>query len=502
MFGMMVKVCSTVACLFSATALSQTSSSPEASDRPALPNIVILLADDLGYGELSCQGNRQIPTPHIDSLAVNGVRFTSGYVTASYCSASRAGLMTGMYQARFGYDDNPTGARNELPDAGLPVAQTTLADRLTNAGYATALVGKWHLGGAARFHPLRRGFDEFFGFTHEGHYFVPPPYDGVTTMLRRKVLPNGAADRWTSVDGTLILGSHMGQNEPDYDANNPIVRQSQPVHESAYLTDAFTREAVGFIDRNKERPFFLYVAYNAVHSPMQGADRYLKRFAGIEDIQRRIFAAMLANLDDSVGAVLAKLENEKLLSKTLVFFLSDNGGPTLELTSSNRPLRGGKGQLYEGGIRVPFLAQWPGQIPAGVVSNAPVISLDIHATSLVAAQVKQLPSDSDGMDLLPLLQGRGGGTAANETSNPATPAHAYSEREMYWRMNQKRAFRSGDWKIVRHSTSKAESWELYNLAHDLSETDNLAEAMPEKLRTMIDRWNIWDAQMLRPVIWK
>jgi len=492
MIGTAVRVCSVVAYLSFALVFAGGTSFADDIQRPAPPNIVILLADDLGYGELGCQGNRQIPTPHIDSIAANGVRFTAGYVTASYCSASRAGLMTGQYQARFGYDDNPTGARNELPDAGLPVSQKTLGDRLTDAGYATALVGKWHLGGTARFHPLRRGFDEFFGFTHEGHYFVPPPYDGVTTMLRRRVLPNGAANRWTSADGKLILGSHMGHNEPDYDANNPIVRQSQPVDESDYLTDAFTREAVEFIDRNKDRPFFLYVAYNAVHSPLQGADRYMEKFVAIDDIQRRIFAAMLANLDDSVGEVLAKLKDEKLLSRTLVFFLSDNGGPTRELTSSNLPLRGGKGQLYEGGIRVPFLAQWPGQIPAGTTRNEPVISLDIHATSLAAAGIKPSTEKFDGLNLLPMLRGRN-----HEVSAPGN-----AQREMYWRMNQKRALRSGDWKVVRNSASKAGPWELYNLSHDLSESDNLAETMPDKLREMIDRWQAWDAQMMPPVRWK
>ena len=167
------------------------------------PNIVVLLADDLGYGELGCQGNAQIPTPHIDSIARGGVRFTSGYVTASYCSASRAGLLTGRYQSRFGYDDNPTGARNELPDAGLPTSETTFATLLQNHGYATALVGKWHLGGTARFHPLRRGFDEFFGFTHEGHYFVRPPYAGrhhhaAAQNRCRRVRPDNAGPRPTA----------------------------------------------------------------------------------------------------------------------------------------------------------------------------------------------------------------------------------------------------------------------------------------------------------------
>jgi len=191
------------------------------------PNIVLLFADDLGYGELGCQGNPQIPTPHIDSIANAGIRFTDGYVTAAYCSASRAGLMTGRYQTRFGYEFNPIGHHNEDPQAGLPASQVTLAQHLHDAGYTTALIGKWHLGGHASFHPFRRGFDEFFGFMHEGHYFVPPPYRNMTTMLRRKTLPNGSKgstgnDRWISADGRLIYSTHMGRNEPAYDANNPI----------------------------------------------------------------------------------------------------------------------------------------------------------------------------------------------------------------------------------------------------------------------------------------
>ena len=192
---------------------------------------------------------------------------TQGYVTAAYCSASRAGLLTGRYQTRFGYEFNPIGAQNEDPAAGLPTSERTLADVLVNAGYVTGLIGKWHLGGTAKYHPIRRGFDEFFGFMHEGHYFVPPPYRQATTWLRRKVLPGGGMGRWTSTDGRSIFSTHMGYTEPDYDADNPIYRAGQPVDEQNYLTDAFTREAVDFIDRNADRPFFLYLAYNAVHSP-------------------------------------------------------------------------------------------------------------------------------------------------------------------------------------------------------------------------------------------
>lgn len=449
------------------------------------PNIVILLADDLGYGELGCQGNRQIPTPHIDSLAANGIRFTAGYVTAAYCSASRAGLMTGRYQSRFGYDDNPVGHRNELPDAGLPPKEKTIAERLQQVGYATGLVGKWHLGGTAKFHPLRRGFDEFFGFTHEGHFFVPPPYDGVTTMLRRRALPTGTDGRWISDDRRLVLSTHMKSSEPDYDANNPILRQSQPVDEQEYLTDAFTREAVSFIDRHKSRPFFLYVAYNAVHSPLQGADAYMKKFESIEDVHRRIFAAMLANLDDSVGQVMRKLETENLLDNTMVFFLSDNGGPTRELTSSNLPLRGEKGQLYEGGIRVPFLCQWKNHLPTGRTYDSPVLSLDIGATALKVAGASKNPQ-ADGVNLLPFL----------ETETSTRPHDT-----LFWRMKQRKALRSGDWKLVQ-PTRQNDAWELYNLANDLDESDDLSSKFPQKKQELKDQWEDLNQQMATPMLWK
>jgi len=455
------------------------------------PNIVLLLADDLGYGELGCQGNPQIPTPHIDSLAKTGVRFTAGYVTAPYCSASRAGLLTGRYQTRFGYEFNPVGAHNEDPNAGLPASERTLAQHLRDAGYTTGLVGKWHLGGHATYHPLRRGFDEFFGFLHEGHYYVPPPYNGVTTMLRRKRLPGGKRGRWISRDGTTVYSTHMGTNEPAYDADNPILRNGQPVRETDYLTDAFTREAVDFIDRNQDRPFFLYVAYNAVHSPLQGAQKYMRKFAHIEDIHRRIFAAMLANLDDSVGTVLAKLRREKLDRHTLVIFLSDNGGPTRELTSSNHPLRGGKGDVYEGGIRIPFLMRWTGRLPAGTVYRKPVLSLDIFATAAVISG-KPLPKNHslDGVHLLPFLTGEPGASA--------TGAHRPHET-LFWRLGKRTAVRYGDWKLLRNPRGgNNPGWQLYNLSQDTGEKRNLIQQNPAKYKELMARWKQLNAEMKDP----
>ena len=445
------------------------------------PNILLIVADDLGYGELSCQGG-DIPTPNIDSIAANGVRFTSGYVTAPFCAASRAAIMTGRYQTRFGFEFNPIGPRNCDPAIGLPVKETTVADRLRNSGYATALVGKWHLGGTAAYHPGRRGFDEFFGFLHEGHYFVPPPWKGTTTWLRRKALPDGTEGRWTSPDSRIIWSTHMGGNEPDYDADNPLLRMSQPVTERRNLTDAFGREACDFITRHAGQPFFLDLAYNAVHSPLQADDRYLKKFAHIADIQRRIFAAMLAHLDDSVGSVLARLKKEGLEEDTLIFFLSDNGGPTKELTSSNAPLRGGKGELWDGGIRVPFLIQWKGRLPAGQVIDQPVIATDIAATAESLAGLN--PKHQDGIDLIPCL------------TDEATPM---PERPLYWRVGNKGALRKGDWKIVRSPGKGASAvWALHNLPDDIAEEKDLAAENPEVLNQLITEWDKLNGQMIDP----
>ncbi|MEZ5386122.1 MAG: sulfatase [Prosthecobacter sp.] len=443
------------------------------------PNILLIVADDLGYGELSCQGG-DIPTPNIDSIAKHGVRFTNGYVTAPFCAASRAAMMTGRYQTRFGFEFNPIGPKNADPAIGLPVKETTLAERLRASGYATGIVGKWHLGGTAAYHPARRGFDEFFGFLHEGHYYVPPPWKRVTTWLRRKALPDGGEGRWTSPDGHIVWSTHMGGNEPDYDADNPLLRMSQPVEERKNLTDAFGREAEDFIHRHASQPFFLYLAYNAVHSPLQAEEKYLKKFEHIGDIQRRIFAAMLAHLDDSVGDVLEQIQKEGIEENTLIFFLSDNGGPTKELTSSNAPLRGGKGELWDGGIRVPFMTQWKGHLPAGKVIDQPVISTDIAATAEVLAGLK--PKHQDGIDLLPHL-------IAETASLP--------ERPLYWRVGNKGALRRGDWKIVRNAGKGASAaWQLYNLASDIGEENDLANKEPKKLDELVGEWERLNREMV------
>ncbi len=448
------------------------------------PNVLLVVVDDLGYGELGRRGNPEIPTPHIDSLARNGVRFTNGYVSAPVCSPSRAGFLTGRYQTRFGHEHNAIGRQNLEEGIGLPESEKTIAELLRAEGYATGLIGKWHLGATRPYHPLNRGFGEFYGFLHEGHFYAPPPYAGLVSWFRVSSLPGGATGRMRK--GNYIFSTHMGHTEPPYDEQNPICRGWEEVEETEYLTDALAREAAAFIDRHGAEPFFLYLAYNAPHSPLQARLEYVEKFSSIPDLQRRIFAAMVANLDDSFGRVLDALRRHGLEEETLIIFFSDNGGPTRELTSSNAPLRGGKGQVYEGGIRVPFLLQWKGAIAGGRVFDEPVISLDVVPTALAAAGARP-PESLDGVNLLPYLQGRKQGAP-----------HA----SLFWRYGNRVALRAGGWKLVRNPAARGDArYELYNLDKDPGERQDQSRRRPgtvERLRREIERYN---AEMVEP-LWR
>lgn len=449
-------------------------------------NLVLIIADDLGYGETSAQHpDTDVPTPHLDSIAKKGVRFTNAYVTAPFCAASRAGLITGRYQTRIGFEFNPIGHRNGEPGVGLPTSEKTLADRLRDeAGYTTSLIGKWHLGGTAPFHPLRRGYDEFFGFLHEGHYYRPAPYAGMTTWLRRRTLPAGAKGRWTSADGRLMYSDHLGRNEPEYDADNPLLRNGQPIIESGNLTDVFSREAAAFITRcGSERPFFLHLAYNAVHSPMQADDAYFSRFDHIKDMHRRIFAAMLAQLDEGVGIVLSAIEKAGVGERTLVVLISDNGGAVRELTSRNSPLRGEKGSLLEGGIRVPCFASLPGVIPAGMVYEEPVSSLSWFPTALTIAGISAV-GPTDGVDLMPFLTGKCDGVPY---------------KRLYWRVGRQAALRKGNWKILRTEGKGGSSWQLFNLADDPGESNDLSREKTDLVGELAREWESLDAEMVEPL---
>lgn len=444
------------------------------------PNVVLIFVDDLGYGEVGAYGYKKVPTPHIDAIAENGVLFSSGYVTAPFCAPSRAGLLTGKFQTRFGYEFNPVGVRNENPDVGLPVTQSTIARKLYNHGYVTALIGKWHLGATVNYHPMRYGFDEFYGFLHEGHTYAFPGWKGVTTLYPRQALPNGKKGVW--INDNAVYSTEEGAYIPVYDANNPILRSSQPVIEEEYLTDAFTRETVDFIERKKNQPFFIEVAYNAVHTPWQAANKYMKKFEYIDDIKERIFAAMLATLDDAVGAIINKIRELGLEKNTIIIFLSDNGAPLVSRKNPNGILRGGKGEMYEGGIRVPFMMQWKGTIPPGKVYKEPVCSIDILPT--VAAAVGLSFYDKiDGVNLLPFL-------FSDDLKQPS--------RNLFWRMGEQTALRSGEWKLVNNEKEK-KKWELFNLKDDISEQNDLYSKEQLKAKELKVIWNELNNEMAEPI---
>jgi len=420
-----------------------------AADAARRPNVLFILADDLGYGDVGCYGGRDIPTPHIDALAAAGLRFTDGYASAPVCAPSRAGFLTGRYQQRFGLEENPGAVSNLNRETyGLPLSERTIADEMKSAGYATGIVGKWHLGVAERFGPLRRGFSECFAFLEAWHNYV---------NLRQ--------------DPRII-----------YRNDKPHVETAE------YLTDALTREGVEFIRRNRARPWFLFMSYSAPHTPIQATGRYLDRFPHIADPARRTYAAMVSALDDGVGELMKALRELDLEENTLVFFVSDNGAP-LHLTSSvtgqerpidvgsNAPFSGRKGQLLEGGIRVPFIAHWKGRIAPGVCPH-PVTMLDILPTSLaVAGAAPPAGRTIDGVNLLPLLSGQ---------------SNAAPHEILFWRIGTQAAVRRGNWKLVRVDGGP---WRLYDLAVDAVEANDLAQANRKVYDELLAAYRGWEAQL-------
>jgi arylsulfatase A-like enzyme len=453
------------------------------------PNIIVILADDLGYGDLGVYGGADIPTPNLDALAAAGIRFTDGYVTCPICAPSRAAMLTGRYQQRFGFETNPGPAQQASDKFGLPRSERTLAERMKEAGYATGMFGKWHLGYKDELQPQQRGFDEFFGFLSGAHTYMPERAGG-----RRG----------------------GGYNEG-------IIRNGKPVEEKEYLTEAFAREAAAFIGKHSgagasgsSTPYFVYLPFNAVHGPMEATQKYRDRFPQIKDDNRRTFAGMLSALDDAVGRVMAAVKDSGQEDDTLVFFFSDNGGPTPQTTASNLPLRGYKTQVLEGGIRVPFIMKWPRHVPAGKVYAQPVVSMDIHATALAAAgwnepvakhEAKEA-RPMEGRDLLPYV---GAKVEAGE-SGKTGPHEA-----LFWRFGNQWAVRKGDWKLVSQGGGSGRrggnaaaggagaggaggaGGQLYNLREDIGETNDLAAKMPEKVAELRKAYDEWNAKNIAPM---
>ena len=454
-------------------ALTAIATSPFQCDLTAAetvqPNIIIILADDMGYGDLGCTGSTTIKTPHIDSLAAGGMFCSRGYVASSVCSPSRAGLLTGRDPRRFGYEGNLNGDPKEYPTRpeclGLPTGEHTLADHLKAAGYRTGLVGKWHLGDSAIFHPNQRGFDDFCGMLDGTHTYFPA------------------------------------------DGKNKIERNGQPVTEfsSPYLTDFFTDEAIRWMGTKDKtaatKPFFLYLSYNAPHGPMEATEADIKLYSHIEDKTRRTYAAMMHAMDRGIGRVQDWLKSEGKDSNTLIVFFSDNGGATYN-GSWNGSLSGAKGVLLEGGVRVPMIWSWPGKIPAGKRYNAPVSSLDLLPTFLAAAGAKPLAltppaphEDSenrelatrlygayDGMDVLPFF-----------TSGTEQP-----DRTFFWRLQGQRAVLHGEDKLISLSHRPPQ---LFQPGRDPGEATDLSTIRADTMKDLFKRLGEWESSLETVPLW-
>jgi arylsulfatase A-like enzyme len=436
--------CRSLGAILGISALTMPVVGAPAATGGSRPNILVILADDLGYGELTCQGNPQIPTPHIDSIARNGIRFTNGYVTCPVSSPTRAGWLTGRYQQRFGFEFL-LGTARQAGNYGLPAAEKTVAEYLKPAGYATGAFGKWHLGYAPEFHPMKRGFDEYFGFLGGAHDYL-----------------------------------HANSSARS-DRGNPIMHGTTPVSKVSYTTEMFGNEAAAFIEKHHREHWFVYLPFNAVHMPLEAPEKYKQRFNSIKNDKRRTYAGMESAMDDAVGVVLAKLREHHLEDNTLVFFFSDNGGPTGSTTSRNDPLSGGKTHVLEGGIREPFMVQWRGHLSAGKVDDRPIISLDILPTVLAAAGVP-VPAGAklEGVNLLPYLTGE----------NTGMPHEA-----LFWRYGERHAVRMGDWKLT---DDDGKGFKLYNLAKDIGERHDLRAQEPAKFKELEAAFAKWNAGNIPP----
>ena len=404
------------------------------------PNVIILLADDLGWADLGYQGSDDIRSPHIDSLAKNGIRFTDGHVSASVCSPSRAGLMTGRYQQRFGHEAN-----SPPPSDGMDLEQITMADRLKKLGYRTGLIGKWHLGNQDEFYPTRRGFDYFYGLRSGSRsYFYNAKNDDKPGNVRA------------------------------------IEENGKPVKFDGYLTDVFGQKAIDFINAKDDKPFFLFHSFTAPHGPMHATEEDKALFASIENTKRRSYAAMIWAMDRAIGQLVDALKAAGEFENTLIWFLSDNGGATGN-ASINLPLAGHKGIKFEGGTRVPFFAHWPKTFRNPKTFDPMMISLDVIPTSLAAAGAQEADLENlDGVNLLPFIRGE-------KNHEP----HRY----LYWHKLWFSAMRDGPWKLIYVQDY---GYALYNLKKDIGESQNLIDAQKRRSEKMIAQLKDWKAELEKP----
>ncbi len=436
-----------------AKTITQTQKVALSDYRGKKPNIVLLFADDAGYDDFGFHGSKVMKTPHLDSIAKDGMIFRQAYVSDPTCGPSRAGLLTGRYQQKFGFEENNVpnfmspNSKFLGADMGIPLSEKTMGDRLQALGYKTAVFGKWHVGGADRFHPTKRGFDEFFGFR-----------GGRRSYFKRKV------------EGTI-------KEDLEY-----MERGFGNLAETdTYLTDALGEAAVDFIEDNKDNPFLIFLSFNAPHTPMDARPEDLEKFPELDGI-RKINAAMTLAMDRASGQVLNKLEELGLAENTLVIFTNDNGGPTDQNAGNNYPFSGTKSNHLEGGIRVPFVAKWPAVIPAGTDFEYPVSTLDLVPTFVAAGGGKTDGLDNvDGVNLLPHIVGE-------ETERP--------HQTLFWKKDARAAVRDGDWKLIRMPDRPAE---LYDLSKDTTEQVSLASEHPEKVKELYKKIYNWEKTLAQPM---
>ena len=409
------------------------------------PNVILLLSDDAGYADFGFQGDHRYVTPNLDQIAKNGIQFTNAYVTSSVCAPSRAGMLTGRYQNRFGLEFNLHGMKNEnLPaeKRGLALSEKTLADLLQDAGYATGIIGKWGLGQHPLLHPQRRGFEEFFGILGDYSTYLP---------------------------------GKAGQVVSNYRSTNP--------KELGYFTDALGDEAVDYIQRHQDEPFFLYLSFTAPHTPLQGRSDYLKLNENkFKTKSRAVNAAMTQSMDENIGKVIDQLKHLGLYENTIIIFANDNGGALKKNGSSNLPLRGGKGTVFEGGVRSPLLIQWPKVFPSNQIKDYPVSTLDILPTIISAAGGELSPDRIyDGVNLLPYLKGE---------------IQKIPHDTLFWRVNWAAAVRKDDWKLIRTPNN---SYLLFDLLKDSSETTNLSSSKPEIVSSLKQELDAWEITLMPPL---
>ena len=447
-----------------------TGPAPKASAKA--PNVIVIIADDLGYADVSAYGINRIPTPNIDRIGLEGVRFTDGYVSAPVCGPSRAGLQTGRYPGRFGFEfNNGPASRDVNENLGLPVGEVTIAQALKGQGYRTGLVGKWHLGANNDYYPTNRGYDEFVGLL-----------SGATSYMRAAT-PGLRAVRTSGGGGEGGGGSARGRSALNAIYEGP--GRTRVENEDEYLTEYFGRRAVEFVRRNaaSDAPYFLYLATTAPHDPLEVTEKYYNRFPQIKDETHRIYAAMVSSLDDMVGEVLKAVDASGEGDNTIIYFLSDNGcAAYYPGMCACEPLRGGKLTHYEGGVRVPMMMRWPAKLKPGQVNRQVVSSLDIFPTVLTAAG-GQMPKDRvfDGVNLTPYLTGQ-------KTGQP--------HDMLAWRRQPLASIRVGDWKLWKSLDGKYTL--LFNLKDDLNETTNLAQSRPDKLKELEVAFDQWAKDMQDP----